>query len=57
MATYQRFVRGECGYGHSGKVNYDNGTQVPRKNEACRRTMRRLKKRYRRYLNTIAQEE
>jgi hypothetical protein len=56
MATYRRFVRGECGYGHSGKVDYDTGSQVTRKNEACRRTMRRLKKRFRRHLDAIAME-
>jgi hypothetical protein len=49
--TMKKFVLSQVAWGHSGKIDYDNGYRPKRKNASSFRTMRRLKKRLRRQLD------
>jgi hypothetical protein len=51
MASMTKFIRATVGYGHSGKRDYDIGSHVKHKNASAYRTMRALKKKYRRVLD------
>jgi len=51
--TGQRLYRIQAGWGHTGKVDYDNDSRPKRKGACHRRTMRSFKKSVNRILDQM----